>query len=87
MVGPLASRLLDVREVFGRLDKKKCGDLLEPGIDEIAAGVANLPPESTRGWPWALCSNHAAARGRFRELAGVAARRRRPEVLRKSTAT
>ena len=33
-------RLLDVREVFGRLDKETCSRLLEPGIDSIAAGVA-----------------------------------------------
>ena len=40
MVDLMTSRLLDVREVFGRLDKKKCGELLEPGIDAIAEGVA-----------------------------------------------
>lgn len=39
MVDLMTSRLLDVRAVFGRLDKAKCGDLLEPGIDAIAAGV------------------------------------------------
>jgi uncharacterized membrane protein YheB (UPF0754 family) len=40
MVDLMTSRLLDVREVFGRLDKKKCGDFLMPGIDAIAAGIA-----------------------------------------------
>lgn len=41
MVDLMTSRLLDVREVFGRLDKKKCGEFLEPGIDAIAEGVAS----------------------------------------------
>ena len=40
MVDLMTSRLLDVREVFGRLDKQKCGECLEPGIDAIAEGVA-----------------------------------------------
>ena len=40
MVDLMTSRLLDVREVFGRLDKRKCGECLEPGIDAIAEGVA-----------------------------------------------
>ena len=40
MVDLMTSRLLDVREVFGRLDKKTCGEFLEPGIDAIAEGVA-----------------------------------------------
>lgn len=40
MVDLMTSRLLDVREVFGRLDKLKCGECLEPGIDAIAEGVA-----------------------------------------------
>ena len=41
MVDLMTKRLLDVREVFGRLDKTKCGTLLEPGIDEIAEGVVS----------------------------------------------
>jgi uncharacterized membrane protein YheB (UPF0754 family) len=40
MVDLMTSRLLDVREVFGRLDKQTCGECLEPGIDAIAEGVA-----------------------------------------------
>ena len=51
MVDLMTSRLLDVREVFGRLDKQKCGECLEPGIDAIAEGVAAdlfaASPEST----------------------------------------
>ena len=41
MVDLMTKRLLDVREVFGRLDKAKCGELLTPGIDSIAGGVVN----------------------------------------------
>ena len=41
MVDLMTKRLLDVREVFGRLDKAKCGELLTPGINSIAGGVVN----------------------------------------------
>ena len=39
MVDLMTSRLLDVREVFGRLDRGECGNLLEPGIDAITQRV------------------------------------------------
>ena len=41
MVDLMTKRLLDVREVFGRLDRAKCGELLTPGIDSIAGAVVN----------------------------------------------
>ena len=40
MVDLMTKRLLDVRAVFGRLDKETCGRLLEPGIDAIAGKLA-----------------------------------------------
>ena len=72
MVEPMTSRLLDVREVFGRLDKKKCGDLLEPGIDEIAAGVAEdllSPGGALEGWRQSIGCVPLAATWAARDLA------------------
>lgn len=40
MVDLMTKRLLNVRDVFGRLDKETCGRLLEPGIDAMAEGLA-----------------------------------------------
>ena len=72
MVELMTSRLLDVREVFGRLDKKKCGDLLEPGIDEIAAGVAEdllSPGGALEGWRQSIGCVPLAATWAARDLA------------------
>ena len=72
MVELVTSRLLDVREVFGRLDKKKCGDLLEPGIDEIAAGVAEdllSPGGALEGWRRSVGCVPLAATWAARDLA------------------
>ena len=72
MVELMTSRLLDVREVFGRLDKKKCGHLLEPGIDEIAAGVAEdllSPGGALEGWRRSVGCVPLAATWAARDLA------------------
>ena len=65
MVDLMTKRLLDVREVFGRLDKAKCGDLLTPGIDSIAGAVVN-DVAKTKGGALAWVGDSGVLRRRAR---------------------
>ena len=84
MVDLMTKRLLDVREVFGRLDKAACGELLLPGVDAIASGVVGDITEKGKALHWVKSSGALAVAGKSAWLtkrAAALARRHGAELV------